>query len=150
MAAAMVDSNQSNDWASDVDECAGITRWLGELPSGGTPWLGQKPRRTVSWSGGIQPQHRNLHDFAELDLDQHITHAVDQGSSFFFFLRAAYLPLQLSTGSSGLLSSALWRNIKRFLVVNLKYFACLRVNVHIVRCWLWSQSKQCSYSFFFF
>ena len=51
--------------ASDVDECARITRWLGELPSGGTPWLGQKPRRTVSWSGGIQPQHRNLHDFAE-------------------------------------------------------------------------------------
>lgn len=61
---AVGDSNTSNDWASDVDECARKTKWLGNLPLGGVPRFGPKPRRTMSWSGGVYPPHRNLHGSA--------------------------------------------------------------------------------------
>lgn len=50
---AVGDANTSNDWASDVDECARITKWLGDIPLGGIPRFGPKPRRTMSWSGGV-------------------------------------------------------------------------------------------------
>lgn len=54
---AVGDTNTSNDRASDVDECARITKWLGDTPSGGIPRFGPKPRRTMSWSGGVYAPH---------------------------------------------------------------------------------------------
>lgn len=94
------------------------------------------------------------------DLDQHITHTVDQGSSF----RAAYLACNywqdlLVFGSSW------WKKemnpVEVFLLsfetvtfdhefsIPLKLFACLKVNnrVNVHRCWLWPKSKWCSAGF---
>lgn len=65
---AVEDTNTSNDRASDVDECARITKWLGDTPLGGIPRFGPKPRRTMSWSGGVYAPHGNLHDSASCSL----------------------------------------------------------------------------------